>query len=59
MNVTLRPNGIPDVYLNSPGERCDLAELDKHIRALQTARRWLMAEQNQVTQVQKTAEKKK
>ena len=45
MNVTLRPNGVPDVYLNSTsGEPCDLASLDRQIRALQIARKWLQQE---------------
>ena len=50
MNVTLRPNGPPDVYINEPGRACNLPDLDKQIRALLTARRWLKAEieQNKV-----------
>ena len=44
MNVTMRPNGMPDVHLVSSGEYCGLVELDKQIRTLLTARRWLKSE---------------
>lgn len=47
MNVTLRPDGVPDVYVRSTdGDSCDLDKLDMYIRALQVARAWLIAEQN-------------
>ena len=41
MCVTLRPNGIPDVYVQDAGQSCDLAALDKKIEALKAARAWL------------------
>ena len=46
MNVTLRPDGFePDVYVVDGGHECNLAKLDKYIRALQAARKWLVEEQ--------------
>lgn len=44
MDVTLRPRAS-DVYIqNLVGEACGLAELDRNIRTLQAARRWLQKE---------------
>ncbi len=43
MNVTLRPDGHPDIYFDSKGH--DLKSLETHIRLLLTARRWLKREQ--------------
>jgi hypothetical protein len=44
VNVTLRPNGIADVYIQTLGEACTLADLEKQIRALLVARAWLRRE---------------
>jgi hypothetical protein len=44
MGVTMRPDGIPDVYVQDSGGCCDLKQLDAKIRALQQARAWLKKE---------------
>lgn len=42
MNVTLRPDGYPDVMFD--GKSQDIESINKQIRALLVARRWLRAE---------------
>ena len=44
MGVTLRPDGGPDVYVQDSGAPCDLAQLERKIRALLVARAWLKKE---------------
>lgn len=44
MQVTLRPNGPPDIYIQETGRACSLTDIDREIRALLAARRWLKAE---------------
>lgn len=44
MQVTLRSDTIPDVKIETSGEACGLRMLEQHIRALQTAHRWLKKE---------------
>jgi hypothetical protein len=44
MGVTLRPDGMPNVYVKDDGDNCDLKMLDAKIRALQQARSWLKKE---------------
>ena len=53
MNVTLRPNGVPDVYIQDSGRSCNLADLDKEIRALVAARKWLEKETENKKIIQK------
>lgn len=53
MGVTLRADSVPDVYVVDSGTGCTLEQLDKRIRALQAARRWLAEE------LRKQGEKKK
>ena len=45
MNVTMRTNSPPDIYIQSTGQACNLANLDRILRSLRTARRWLVEEQ--------------
>jgi hypothetical protein len=48
MNVTMRstaPPARPDIYISSTGEYLELDELDRLLRSLQAARRWLIKEQ--------------
>ena len=62
MQVTLRSDDNPDVVLQTGQECCGLKRLDQHIRALQTARRWLAAEikrRNEHQKQQAAAEKAK
>jgi len=40
----MRPDGLPDVYVQESGQACDLAQLDAKIRALLRARSWLKKE---------------
>jgi predicted transcriptional regulator len=42
MHVMLRSDDNPDTQVN--GEICNLQQLDRHIRTLLAARRWLKAE---------------
>lgn len=44
LGVTMRPDNGPDVYIQESGQSCNLAQLDRKIRALQTARAWLVRE---------------
>lgn len=45
MNVTLRPDGTPDVYIQqTAGQSLSLEQMDAQIRTLLTARRWLKKE---------------
>lgn len=45
MNVLLRSDNNPDVGVEqTPWEFCTLEKLDQHIRTLQVARAWLIAE---------------
>jgi hypothetical protein len=44
MNVTLRPDGLPDVYIQTSGHACDLDNLEKQIRTLLLAKTWLKKE---------------
>ena len=44
MGVTLRPDGGPDVYVQDSGAPCNLAQLERKIRALLIARAWLKKE---------------
>jgi hypothetical protein len=44
MNVTLRPDSPPDVWINTCGEAMNLAALERAIRTMQIARTWLIRE---------------
>jgi hypothetical protein len=42
--VTLRPDGVPDVYVHINGKSCTQRDLERIIKILTIARNWLAQE---------------